>query len=650
MNKLTGALNQVGQKFIVHELWGDSLITRARNRLVARFMRSDCTDLLFIDSDIEFRASDVLRLLLSGHKFCGAPYPAKAKGGRLIGTPLTVDGVAQFRDGWCQAQDLPTGFMLVSREVFEAVAPHTCEVDDDSPDDDLGKYHVFFDTAVHNRQYLSEDWAFTRFAREHGFDPMLDVTAKLKHWGDYGYEAPSYEELAAQAPAAPAAPEPKRDTIPAPAEVSFNISILHGPGPEREAALKRLSESLGEDNPGEYTCLVEKGPGPEHAFNGRRWQRALDEAKLMGFTHCVFLDDDVVVCPQFARRVRQVILGAPEKIIGLHAPHPAAKEAWEAGEKWITTSDGTLGPANVIPTPMLERFLHWRGTALRDGALESIDSDVLLGLFCRVHGLKVWHPVPTITDHDTMIVSTFGNENTRGRRSALTWKTVPLPESWEQSVPVRHVGDWFGEWCDRNRSWLKQSHDDPAIYPTGFWSGPNVAAHHAIDPGLAKWIAGWLPKEHLIRDLGCGTGGYLRVLAESGFPYLIGFDGEVPHPRLFGNVQQFDLTMKANWLRGNEVQSALFLEVAEHIPAQYEDTVLDNVASAVTRDGFLIMSWATRGQGGHGHVNCRNNDEVIPLLEKRGLRYSFSATNIGRAHVTTLPWFKNTLLVFERAE
>jgi hypothetical protein len=196
-------LQKLGIPHTVCELWGDSLITRARNMLVRSFLESGCTDMLFLDADLQFHASDVVRLFLSGHKLCGAPYPAKTEGGFLIGNPLVVDGMVETRDGWAKAQDIPTGFMLVAREVFEAVSKHTDEVDDDVIGGNGRPYRIFFDTGVQGRQYLSEDWLFTRFARLAGFEPWLDMKAKIRHWGDYGYKGPSLEERLAAAATTP---------------------------------------------------------------------------------------------------------------------------------------------------------------------------------------------------------------------------------------------------------------------------------------------------------------------------------------------------------------------------------------------------------------------------------------------------------------
>ena len=64
-------------------LFNESLITRARNYLVDEFIhRSECTHMLFIDSDIHFNPQDVIALLALDKEVSGGPYPKKAKIGR----------------------------------------------------------------------------------------------------------------------------------------------------------------------------------------------------------------------------------------------------------------------------------------------------------------------------------------------------------------------------------------------------------------------------------------------------------------------------------------------------------------------------------------------------------------------------------------
>ena len=74
------AINQIQLQF--HFLFNESLITRARNYCCDEFMRSDCTHMIFIDSDIGFNPQDVLFMLgLMGedspYDIMAGPYPKK---------------------------------------------------------------------------------------------------------------------------------------------------------------------------------------------------------------------------------------------------------------------------------------------------------------------------------------------------------------------------------------------------------------------------------------------------------------------------------------------------------------------------------------------------------------------------------------------
>lgn len=79
---LTAAATQYGIKIQMYFLFNESLITRARNYCADEFLRSDCTHMLFIDSDIGFNPQDVLAMMAisaedSEYDILGAPYPKK---------------------------------------------------------------------------------------------------------------------------------------------------------------------------------------------------------------------------------------------------------------------------------------------------------------------------------------------------------------------------------------------------------------------------------------------------------------------------------------------------------------------------------------------------------------------------------------------
>ena len=87
------------------------------------------------------------------------------------------------------------------------------------------------------------------------------------------------------------------------------------------------------------------------------------------------------------------------------------------------------------------------------------------------------------------------------------------------------------------------------------------------------------------------------------------------------------------------------LEVLEHIPAQFEDVAVFNIATHA-RKGLLI-SWAPPGQGGYHHVNERGHAYV----EQRFGAYCFSKdanlTSFIRLY-SLVQWVRANLIVFRR--
>ena len=90
---------------------------------------------------------------------------------------------------------------------------------------------------------------------------------------------------------------------------------------------------------------------------------------------------------------------------------------------------------------------------------------------------------------------------------------------------------------------------------------------------------------------------------------------------------------------------AMSLEVAEHIPKQYEATYLDNLQCSCRR--FLILSWASPGQFGSGHVNNLNSADVRSKMKYRGFEFRNNDTQFLR-NKSSLLWFRRNLIVFER--
>lgn len=177
---------------------GESLVQRARNNAVRRFLETDYERMLFIDSDIEFDAEDVQKLWNLDEDVCCASYPMKKIG---IPSACWKDGKLvdlDSLDGPTEIDLAATGFLMVKRKVFTNIRrtyPERLHMEgraDDMPTlaKELSKRHEsfsWFDPRVENDTYLSEDYAFSKDFRNIGGKIMLDPSIRLKHYGTFGF-------------------------------------------------------------------------------------------------------------------------------------------------------------------------------------------------------------------------------------------------------------------------------------------------------------------------------------------------------------------------------------------------------------------------------------------------------------------------------
>lgn len=184
------------------------------------------------------------------------------------------------------------------------------------------------------------------------------------------------------------------------------------------------------------------------------------------------------------------------------------------------------------------------------------------------------------------------------------------------------------------------------ISATGVWNDTNRDAFYAryvyFDTGLADALVE-LFADATVVDLGCGVGKYVTYLQESGID-CDGYDGNKSVERFtFGVCKSWDLTTPRTLER--KYDWVLSLEVAEHIPAEHEKTYIQNLVSN-SMEG-IVLSWATPDQGGDGHVNGKDRDDVIYLLSLHGFEVDEEWTGYLQTNAT-LSWFKKNIIVFRR--
>jgi len=184
------------------------------------------------------------------------------------------------------------------------------------------------------------------------------------------------------------------------------------------------------------------------------------------------------------------------------------------------------------------------------------------------------------------------------------------------------------------------------IHQKGFWVGVESQGQHAFDPLLSQSLITFFKKEGgKVCDFGCGMGDYVRNMRQEGID-ADGYDGNPNTPELTNGVGKV-LDLSSLQILEKEYDWVVTLEVGEHIPKEYESTFIQNIM--MNNKKGVVMSWAVKGQGGHGHVNCQNNDYIKSIFESYGYKNDIEAENWFRSNITdNCHWFRNTIMVFRK--
>jgi len=205
--KLQLLLIQKGIQLMIDTTENESLVHRARNVAVGRFMqKTDADYFMFIDADVDFDPSAVVTLLESGHDISVACYPKKCvmwdqakdaikegdnRNMAMLSSSLVVNIGSQHRkveNGFIEVLDGPTGFMLIKRDVFKKMEDKFPELwcKNDHQNRDFDDYHACFDCMIDpvSKRYLSEDYAFCRRWQQCDGKIHAHVSTTLGHIGN----------------------------------------------------------------------------------------------------------------------------------------------------------------------------------------------------------------------------------------------------------------------------------------------------------------------------------------------------------------------------------------------------------------------------------------------------------------------------------
>jgi hypothetical protein len=186
--KWANTARQLNIDWTLETMVNESLISRARNTLTAKFLHMpDATHLMFVDADIGWEPWHLLVLLNKDVDVIGGLYPMKTMPIKWVVNGF--DGAEEGPDGFQEVSKTGTGFLLMKRHVFEKMNSHPAVKqykNDIGLDPVYDQYlKTYFDTAVRQNRYYSEDWTFCENWRDIGGKIYVDKRVLLRHSGSY---------------------------------------------------------------------------------------------------------------------------------------------------------------------------------------------------------------------------------------------------------------------------------------------------------------------------------------------------------------------------------------------------------------------------------------------------------------------------------
>lgn len=177
-----------GDKVTIFDESGNAMIGDCRGLIVAKFLESDGTDLIFIDSDVAWEAGALLKLVDQPRDFVAAIYPQRKD-------PISycVQWIQERAELWADPETgllevagVPAGCMKLSRAMLEkmvATYPETAFFCAEAPNETVHDLFGAYRDPADARIKYGEDYSFCRRWRDLGGTIWADPEIKMGHVG-----------------------------------------------------------------------------------------------------------------------------------------------------------------------------------------------------------------------------------------------------------------------------------------------------------------------------------------------------------------------------------------------------------------------------------------------------------------------------------
>lgn len=179
------ALAQAKARFQIAYHQANNFVDMSRNKLLARFLASDCTHIWFIDDDMGWNAEVILKMLEENKDFLAGIGPLKTDSGEDFACNLysNSDGTTVIEPGpnyLMQAQFVGGAFVLLKREMVEKMRDRYPELRSAAVDPEHG--YSFFESK-YRPLWMTEDYVFCERWREIGGEIWCFPNISFTHQG-----------------------------------------------------------------------------------------------------------------------------------------------------------------------------------------------------------------------------------------------------------------------------------------------------------------------------------------------------------------------------------------------------------------------------------------------------------------------------------
>lgn len=177
-------LAERGDKVTILDETGNAMIAHGRDLICAKFLGSEATDLVFVDTDVTWARGSLVSLLDRPVDVVAGIYPKRSDPVdffvRWLDKPMLV---ADPDTGLLEVDGVPSGLLRITRAALTKMVlayPKTRFADRYAPN---GFAHALFDNIHEGDAYYGEDFSFCRRYREIGGRIWIDPELHLGHIG-----------------------------------------------------------------------------------------------------------------------------------------------------------------------------------------------------------------------------------------------------------------------------------------------------------------------------------------------------------------------------------------------------------------------------------------------------------------------------------